>query len=315
MQKLIVLTGPTAVGKTKLSVALAKRIGGEIISCDSMQVYRGMDIGTDKITAEAIDGVPHHLINVLEPTEPFDVSRFQKMALAAMEGIYERGHVPLLVGGTGFYIQSVLYNIDFTETDGDRSIREAYEARVKEEGEASIDALYEKLRDLDPDSADAIPKNNVKRVIRALEFFEKTGTPISEHNARERAKESPYDFRYFVLTDDRQTLYDRIDARVDKMIEYGLVDEVKRLRDMGVTRDMTSMQGLGYREIYAHLDGEFDLERAIYLIKRNTRHFAKRQLTWFKREHDVLWIDKRAFEQEHERILSWITQMITNNRK
>ena len=315
MQKLIVLTGPTAVGKTKLSVALAKRLGGEIISCDSMQVYRGMDIGTDKITAEAMDGVPHHLIDVLEPTEPFDVSRFQKMALAAMEGIYERGHVPLLVGGTGFYIQSVLYNIDFTETDGDRSIREAYEARVKEEGEAAIDALYEKLRDLDPDSADAIPKNNVKRVIRALEFFEKTGTPISEHNARERAKESPYDFRYFVLTDDRQTLYDRIDARVDKMIEYGLVDEVKRLRDMGVTRDMTSMQGLGYREIYAHLDGEFDLERAIYLIKRNTRHFAKRQLTWFKREHDVLWIDKRAFEQEHERILSWITQMITNNRK
>ena len=315
MQKLIVLTGPTAVGKTKLSVALAKRIVGEIISCDSMQVYRGMDIGTDKITAEAMDGVPHHLINVLEPTEPFDVSRFQKMALAAMEGIYERGHVPLLVGGTGCYIQSVLYNIDFTETDGDRSIREAYEARVKEEGEAAIDALYEKLRDLDPDGADAIPKNNVKRVIRALEFFEKTGTPISEHNARERAKESPYDFRYFVLTDDRQTLYDRIDARVDKMIEYGLVDEVKRLRDMGVTRDMTSMQGLGYREIYAHLDGEFDLERAIYLIKRNTRHFAKRQLTWFKREHDVLWIDKRAFEQEHERILSWITQMITNNRK
>ena len=304
MRKLIVLTGPTAVGKTKLSVALAKRMGGEIVSCDSMQVYRGMDIGTDKIKPEETEGVPHHLIDVLEPTEPFDVSRFQKMALAAMEGIYERGNVPVLVGGTGFYIQSVLYNIDFTETDEDRSIRETYEACVKEKGLAAVDALYEKLRDIDPDSAEAIPKNNVKRVIRALEFFEKTGTPISEHNARERAKESPYDFRYFVLTDERQTLYDRIDVRVDKMIEYGLVDEVKRLREKGVTRDMTSMQGLGYREIYAYLDGEYDLDRAVYLIKRNTRHFAKRQLTWFKREQSIITIDKREHHHEQERILN-----------
>lgn len=312
MQKLIVLTGPTAVGKTKLSIALAKEIGGEIVSCDSMQVYRGMDIGTDKIKPEETDGIRHHLIDVLSPTEPFNVSRFQKMALAAMEGIYERGHIPVLTGGTGFYIQSVLYRIDFTETDDDPSIRKAYEARVKEEGEAAVHALYEKLRACDPESALAIPENNVKRVIRALEFFEKTGTPISAHNKRERAKKSPYDFRYFVLTDERSVLYARIDARVDKMIKYGLVDEVERLRKQGVTRDMTSMQGLGYREIYAHLDGEYDLERAVYLIKRNTRHFAKRQLTWFNREKDIILTDKRAYDRRDELVLEAILERIAN---
>ena len=240
------------------------------------------------------------------------MSRFQKMALAAMEGIYERGHIPVLTGGTGFYIQSVLYRIDFTETDDDPSIRKAYEARVKEEGEAAVHALYEKLRTVDPESALAIPENNVKRVIRALEFFEKTGTPISAHNKRERTKKSPYDFRYFVLTDERSVLYARIDARVDKMIKYGLVDEVERLRKQGVTRDMTSMQGLGYREIYAHLDGEYDLERAVYLIKRNTRHFAKRQLTWFNREKDIILTDKRAYDRRDELVLEAILERIAN---
>ena len=309
-QKLIVLTGPTAVGKSKLSIALAKETGAEIISCDSMQVYRGMDIGTDKITQEAMEGVPHHLIDVLEPMEAYNVRMFQEMALSAMEGIYARGHVPLLVGGTGFYIQSVLYGIDFTETDDDPDIRLAYEAYVKEEGQTAVDALYEKLRECDPDSADAIPKNNVKRVIRALEYFEKTGTPISVHNARERAKESPYDFRYYVLTDDRQVLYDRIDARVDRMMEDGLVDEVKRLREQGVTCEMTSMQGLGYREIYAYLDGETDLDRAVYLIKRNTRHFAKRQLTWFRRERDVTWVSRKEYNYDDGRVLSAICGLL-----
>ncbi|MBR0173107.1 MAG: tRNA (adenosine(37)-N6)-dimethylallyltransferase MiaA [Lachnospiraceae bacterium] len=301
--RLIVLTGPTAVGKTKLSVALAKRIGGEIISADSMQVYRRMDIGTDKIRPEDMRGVPHHLIDVLEPTEPFNVTRFQQMALRAMEEIRARGRVPILAGGTGFYIQSVLYRIDFTETDDDPSIRLAYEKQLREGGEEALRALYARLREADPVSAKRIPMQNAKRVIRALEFFDKTGTPISSHNDRERMKRSPYDFRYFVLTDDREKLYANINARVDRMMEKGLLDEVIRLRREGVTADMTSMQGLGYREIGAYLDGAYGLEQAVHLIRQNTRHFAKRQLTWFRRERDVIWLDKREYDHDDERIL------------
>ena len=306
---MIVLTGPTAVGKTKLSVALAKRIGGEIVSADSMQVYRKMDIGTDKIRPEDMQGVPHHLIDVLEPTEPFNVTRFQQMALQAMEDIRARGHVPVLAGGTGFYIQSVLYRIDFTETDDDPAIRLAYEKQLQEGGEEALRALYARLREKDPASAKRIPMQNAKRVIRALEFFDKTGMPISAHNDRGRAKTSPYDFRYFVLTDDREVLYTNINARVDRMMEKGLLDEVIRLRREGVTAGMTSMQGLGYREIGAYLDGAYDLPRAVQLIKQNTRHFAKRQLTWFRRERDVIWLDKRDDDRDDRRILERMTAL------
>lgn len=299
-QKLVILTGPTAVGKSKLSIELAKRIGGEIISADSMQVYKYMNIGTDKISKEKMGGVPHHLIDFLEPTEDFNVFMFQKLVKEKIAEIAERGNVPALVGGTGFYIQAVLYDIDFTETDEDDKVRTLLEERAAKEG---AHVLFEQLKQVDPESADIIHENNVKRVIRALEYYEKTGKPISEHNREQHEKVSPYDFRYFVLTDDRKTLYSRIDKRVDQMMEEGLLQEVKDLEKLNIPKTATSMQSLGYREIIGYLNGEYDLDRAVYLIKLNTRHFAKRQLTWFRREKDVIWIDKNDFNHDDELIL------------
>lgn len=287
-KKLIIVAGPTAVGKTESAILLAKKIDGEIISADSMQVYRGMNIGSAKVTEEEMQGVPHHLIDILEPEEAFNVSRFQTEAKKAMAGIYERGHIPIIAGGTGFYIQSVLYDIDFTENDADMRYRHRLEEEAATAGAA---ALHDKLKAVDPEAAAAIHENNVKRVIRALEFYEKTGQKISSHNEAERAKKSPYDFRYFVLTMDRAKLYDRIGLRVDKMMAAGLLDEVKALKERGLTSDMVSMQGLGYKEILDHLDGKCTLEEAADRIKQETRHFAKRQLTWFKREPDVIYID------------------------
>ena len=297
---LIILTGPTAVGKTKASIGLAKAVGGEIISADSMQIYRHMDIGSAKIRAEEMDGIPHYLIDILEPEEEFHVVRFQQMAKKAMEKIYAKGHIPIIVGGTGFYIQALLYDIDFTENDRDGTHRSRLEQYAKEHG---AEALHEKLKKVDPAAAESIHANNVKRVIRAMEFYYQTGQKISEHNEKERAKESPYRFAYFVLTDEREHLYDRINQRVDQMIEDGLVDEVKLLKERGCTRSMVSMQGLGYKEILEYLDGETTLEEAIYKIKRDTRHFAKRQITWFKREKDVIWIDKKACHYEEKEVL------------
>lgn len=302
--KLIVLTGPTAVGKTALSIQLAKRIEGEIVSADSMQVYKYMDIGSAKITREEMEGVSHHLIDVLDPDEEFHVYRFQEMAKEAIKGIYERGHLPILVGGTGFYIQALVYDIAFGEEDHS-AIRERLENTAREKGSAY---LYEYLEKVDPDSAKIIHPNNQKRMIRALEFYELNGTPISEHNKRERQKESPYDFCYFVLNDDRELIYQKIDQRVDEMLANGLVEEVRTLKEMGFQKDMVSMQGLGYKEILSYLDGECTLDEAVYLIKRDTRHFAKRQLTWFKRERDVIWIDKKEFEYDNNKILNFMLE-------
>ena len=297
---LIILTGPTAVGKTKASISLAKAIGGEIISADSMQVYKEMDIGSAKIRPEEMDGVPHYLVDVLEPDEEFHVVRFQQMAKEAMAKIYANGHIPIIVGGTGFYIQALLYDIDFTENDGDMSFREEMEHYAAEHG---AEALHQKLREIDPASADMIHANNVKRVIRALEFYHQTGKKISEHNEEERQKESPYAFVHFVLNDERKNLYDRINLRVDLMVKEGLLDEVKALKAKGYTKDMVSMQGLGYKEVLDYLDGEISFEEAIYRIKRDTRHFAKRQITWFKRERDVTWVNKQEFAYDEEAIL------------
>ncbi len=299
----MVLTGPTAVGKTRLSIRLAKETGGEIISADSMQIYRHMDIGSAKITEEEMDGVPHYLVNILDPKENFNVFRFQRLAKQAMERIYENGHIPILVGGTGFYIQSVLYDIDFEESESDFAYRKELETLAREKGAVF---LHEMLRKVDARSAELIHTNNVKRVIRALEYYQQTGTPISEHNDMERTKESPYDFCYFVLNDRRELLYERIEKRVDKMLEDGLVEEVKKLKEMGCTMEHISMQGLGYKEILAYLDGSYDLDQAIYLIKRDTRHFAKRQLTWFRRERDVIFIDKDAFDYQDEKMIAYM---------
>ena len=304
---LIILTGPTAVGKTKLSIALAKAVNGEIISADSMQVYRGMDIGTAKIRPEEMQGIPHHLIDILPPEEDFNVVLFAKLAKQAMEQCYAQGKIPILVGGTGFYIQAVLYDIDFTENDDDKSYRESLERLAAEQG---AEILHEKLRQVDPKAAEEIHPNNVKRVIRALEFYEKSGQKISEHNEEQKQKESPYNFAYFVLNDERAVLYDRINQRVDQMVEDGLEAEVQKLLSAGVSASSVSMQGLGYKELVAYLNGECSLEEAIYILKRDTRHFAKRQLTWFKREEEVIWLDRPAFEQSEEKILAEMLRII-----
>lgn len=304
-KNLVILTGPTAVGKTKLSIELAKRIGGEVISADSMQVYKYMDIGSAKIKKEEMDGVVHHLIDVLGPTEDFDVFRFQQMAKEVMDGIYERGHIPVIVGGTGFYIQALLYDIDFTQSDENTQLRRQLERFAEENG---THALHERLRECDPQAADEIHENNVKRVIRAIEYYEQTGEKISAHNKEQREKESPYNFCYFVLNDERAKLYERIDQRVDIMLEDGLVKEVEKLLAMGCKRASTAMQGLGYKEMIDYLQGEIDLERAVYLIKRDTRHFAKRQITWFKREKDVVWVQKDQLGQEEETILAFMLE-------
>lgn len=304
---MIILTGPTAVGKTDLSIQLAKAMNGEIISADSMQVYRHMDIGSAKVTPEEMDGVPHHLINVLEPEEEFNVVVFQKLAKEALTGIYERGHIPIIVGGTGFYIQALLYDIDFTENDGDTAIRRELEKLAQTQGAG---CLHQMLQEIDPESAAAIHQNNVKRVIRAIEFYRQTGKKISLHNEQEREKQSPYQFLYYVLDTDRKTLYERIDRRVDLMMEHGLVDEVKHLADMGCTRDMVSMQGLGYKEILDYLSGEIPLEEAVYILKRDTRHFAKRQITWFKRERDVRWLELEQFQNDRKKVLEHILDEI-----
>lgn len=308
---LVVLTGPTAVGKTKASIGLAKAIGGEIISVDSMQVYKYMNIGSAKIGPKEMEGVPHYLIDVLEPWEPFHVVRFQEMAKRAMEQIYANGHIPIVVGGTGFYIQALLNDIDFTENEKDSTYRKELELFVKENG---AEALHEKLRVVDEKAANDIHVNNVKRVIRALEFYELTGSKISEHNETQRQRKSPYSFAYFVLDDKREHLYNRIGLRVDKMLEDGLVDEVKHLRGMGYTKDMVSMQGLGYKEILSYLDGDCSLDEAVYTIKRDTRHFAKRQITWFKRENNVIWIHKDALQYDEYEILQTMLTHLEGER-
>ncbi|WP_367565734.1 tRNA (adenosine(37)-N6)-dimethylallyltransferase MiaA [Lacrimispora sp.] len=307
MEPLIILTGPTAVGKTALSIRLAKAVGGEIISADSMQVYRHMDIGSAKITKEEMEGVPHHLIDVLNPDEEFNVTTFQQMAKKAVEEIYSRGRIPIVAGGTGFYIQALLYDIDFTENGEDTSIRDQLEALGKEKGAGF---LHDMLKDIDPEAAKEIHANNQKRVIRAIEYYRQTGEPISEHNKRERQKQSPYDFLYYVVNTDRNVLYERIDRRVDLMVQQGLVNEVEQLKAMGCTRDMVSMQGLGYKEILDYLQGAATLEEAVYILKRDTRHFAKRQLTWFKRERDVRWLNLPDFGNDQEKVLEKILQDI-----
>ena len=302
---LIVLTGPTAVGKTSLSIALARAVEGEIISADSMQVYKHMDIGSAKIKKEEMEGIPHYLIDVLEPDEEFHVVRFQEMAKEAMKEIYSKGKIPILTGGTGFYIQAVVKDIDFSQDTEKSSVRERLENLAQEKGGGY---LHELLAQRDPESAEKIHPNNIKRVIRALEYYELTGEKISLHNEREGEKVSPYNTAYFVLSDHRERLYEKIDRRVDQMLDEGLVEEVRRLAQMGYTRDMVSMQGLGYKEILAYLEGEYSLEEAVYVLKRDTRHFAKRQLTWFRREKDVIWVKKPDFDYDDKKILEYILE-------
>lgn len=286
---LVIITGPTGVGKTDISIDIAKKINGEIISADSIQIYKYMDIGSAKITKEEMDGIKHYLVDELNPDEEFNVYMFKTMAKKAMEEIYAKGKVPIIVGGTGFYIQSILYDIEFSdEEEKDDSIRKKYEQLAKEKGNLYVHKL---LEEVDKESADSIHENNLKRVIRALEYFEVNHEKISVHNVREASKKSPYNFVYFVLNRQRDVLYERIDKRVDMMIEQGLVNEVKNLLALGYMPDLVSMQGLGYKEIVAYLNGEYTLDEAVEIIKRDTRHFAKRQLTWFRREKEVTFMN------------------------
>ena len=303
---LIILTGPTAVGKTALSIGLAKAVDGEIISADSMQVYRKMNIGTAKIQQSEMQGVRHPLIDILDPGEDFNVVLFKKYALEAMKDIYSREKIPVVVGGTGFYIQALLYDINFEDNDNDMSYREELQTLAAEHGNSYI---HDMLAGVDPESAEKIHENNVKRVIRALEFYKKTGMKISKHNEAESQKESPYNFEYFVLNDDRQKLYDRIDRRIDIMLADGLLDEVRSLVDEGYSRDLVSMQGLGYKEMIDYIQERYTLDEAVYTLKRDTRHFAKRQVTWFKREKQVTWVNKNEFDSETD-ILSFMIERL-----
>ena len=266
-----------------------------------------MDIGSAKIKPSEMDGIPHYLVDILEPDEEFHVVLFQQMAKQAIQKIYEKGKIPILVGWTGFYIQAVLYDIDFSENEKDTSYREELEKLAQTKG---AEYLHDRLREVDEKSAQDIHANNVKRVIRALEYFHQTGEKISEHNEEQRKKVSPYNFSYFVLNDERAHLYERINLRVDQMINEGLVREVQSLKEKGYTRDMVSMQGLGYKEMLDYLDNKCSLEEAVEIIKRDTRHFAKRQITWFKRESDVTWIDKKEYDYNEERILKAMLQKL-----
>lgn len=300
---LIIIAGPTAVGKTEISINLARAVSGEIISADSVQVYKGMDIGSAKIKKEEMGGVPHHLIDILEPEDDFNVALFKDLVIKALDEIYSRGHIPILVGGTGFYIQAVLKNVDFSKGPSDPEYREGLENLASEKGAG---ALHEYLKEVDPEAAKAIPSGNVKRVIRALEYFKVTGEKISVHNEREKNKEPEFDQRFFVLNDEREVLYKRIDERVDKMMDAGLLLEVKSLFEKKVPREAVSMQSLGYRQLYEYLYGECSLEEAVYQIKLQTRHFAKRQITWFKREKDVIWVNKNEFGRDERKILAFM---------
>ena len=308
---MIVLTGPTAVGKTKLSIALAKAVDGEIISADSMQVYRHMDIGSAKITAEEMQGVPHHMIDILEPSDTFNVVVFQKMCKQALQDIYGRGRIPIVTGGTGFYIQALLRDIDFAESEEDTTYRTYLEQLAAREGP---EILHRMLLETDPEAAEAIHRSNVKRTIRALEYYKLTGQKISVHNEQERKKESAYNSCYFVLNDLRDRLYARIEQRIDEMLKQGLVTEVRRLKEMGCHKGMVSMQGLGYKEILSYLEGEYTYEQAVEILKRDTRHFAKRQLTWFRRENGVIWINKNEFGYDEQRILDYILETLRSHQ-
>ncbi len=300
---LVIIAGPTAVGKSDFAIELAKRINGEIISADSMQVYKGMDIGSAKVMPEEMQGIKHYLIDILDPKDEFSVAVFKDYAQKAIKEITDNGKIPIVAGGTGFYIQALLYDIDFSESIGENPEYRSF--LLKEYDEKGADYLFDKLREVDPETAGIIHKNDEKRVVRALEFYHETGKPISVHNKEQYDKKSDYNFAYFVLNDYRETIYKKIDARVDIMAEKGLVSEVERLKAEGMTITDVSMQGLGYKEILLYLNGEISLDEAIYRIKRDSRHFAKRQITWFKRERDVIWLNKYEFDYDADKLMEY----------
>lgn len=305
---LVIVAGPTAVGKSDFAIELAKRINGEVISADSMQVYKGMDIGSAKITTEEMQGIRHYLIDVLEPTEDFNVASFKELAQKAISEIVSHGRIPIVAGGTGFYIQALLYDIDFSESLGENPEYRSF--LLNEYRDKGPEYMFDKLREVDPETALIIHMNDEKRVVRALEFYHETGKPISVHNKEQYEKQSDYNFAYFVLNDYRDKIYEKIDRRVDIMVEKGLVEEVKALKQKGLTAKDVSMQGLGYKEILMYLNGEITLDEAVYRIKRDSRHFAKRQITWFKREKEVIWLNKYDFDDDLNKVLDFSLKVL-----
>ncbi|MBB6623910.1 tRNA (adenosine(37)-N6)-dimethylallyltransferase MiaA [Clostridium gasigenes] len=292
-KKILVLAGPTAVGKTELSIKLAKELNGEIISTDSMQIYKHMDIGSAKITAEEMDGVAHHMIDIVEPHEEFSVAEFKRIAEICIEDVLRRGKLPILVGGTGLYINALTCNMTFTEAKKDDTYRAELESLANEHGNEYIHGLLKKI---DPISYRDIHANNRKRVIRALEVYKITSKPFSSYNLGKDIYNGKYDVCYIVLNMGRSKLYGRIDKRVDMMMEKGLVDECINLRNLGNTSNMQSMKGIGYKEMFYYLDGDISLEDTIDLIKQGSRNYAKRQLSWFRRDPRAIFLDKDAMK-------------------
>lgn len=297
MIDLLILAGPTAVGKTNISIELAKKLNGEIISADSMQIYKYMDIGSAKITNEEMQNIPHHLIDVVEPSQNFSAAQFKSMAEKSISSITSRGKFPMLVGGTGLYINSLICNYDFTEADKDEEYRSSLNSLAESKGKEYVHSL---LKEVDYESYTRLYPNDLKRVIRALEVNKLTGKAMSCFLANQDKFTIPYNLNYFVLTMDRAKLYDRINKRVDLMIENGLIEEVKRLKEMGFDPSMQSMKGIGYKEILYYLDGDISLDKAIDMIKQGSRNYAKRQLTWFRKDTRVKWISKDEFKNDGE---------------
>lgn len=298
---LVVIVGPTAVGKTKLSIELAKVLNGEIVSADSMQIYRYMDIGTAKPTVEERQGIPHHMIDVIDPGQEFSVAEYQRLATQTIDDIHSRGKLPIVVGGTGLYIKSLLYPMNFTDASYDPELRKELQLQAEIMGK---EYLHSKLQAVDPKTAARLHPNDVRRVIRALEVYHLTGKPMSEYDQGLEQMDYKYNVAIIGLTMDRAKLYQRINQRVDEMMKNGLLDEVKRMLEMGYTRDMISMQGLGYKELMEYLEGRVSLEEAIEVLKRETRRYAKRQLTWFRAQKDMAWVNVDEFES-YNALVKW----------
>lgn len=307
-QKLLVLGGPTAVGKTELSIKLAKKLNGQIISADSMQIYKFMDIGSAKVTEKEMDGIKHHLIDIIEPDISFSVADFKEYGEKAIKEILSKQKFPIIAGGTGLYINSLTCNMTFTDAEKDEEYRKKLEKLCDEKGN---DYVHEMLKDIDPISYKEIHANNRKRVIRALEVYKLTQKPFSSFNAGNDFYKSDYDIYYYVLTMNREKLYDRINKRVDIMMENGLLEECIKLKEMGYTSDMQSMQGIGYKEILYYLENKLSLEDAVNMIKQGSRNYAKRQLTWFRRDKRCIFLDKDTMNDEE--ILNKILNDIRNN--
>lgn len=295
--KLIIIGGPTAVGKTEISIKLAQILNGEIISADSMQIYRDMNIGSAKISYDEMQGIPHHMIDIVDPTEEFSVSEYKLLAKAKIREIISKGKIPIIVGGTGLYIDSLIRNYSYTEGFKDENFRVEMETLALEKGNVFLHSM---LKDIDLESYKNIHPNNRKRVIRALEVYKITGKPFSSFKENEGKVLEEYDIYYYVLTMNREKLYERINRRVDVMIENGLLEEVKHLKDKGMTPDMQSMKGIGYKELLYYLNGDISLEKAIDMLKQGTRNYAKRQLTWFRRDSLVEFINKDVYNSEEE---------------